>query len=132
MIALLKKRVILIPIDILYLSDFFKLYQILHCCIEYPHILQEKMLLQTYTAFTCRIYNKKLRKKYLTPEIEMIYYLNYRFQELLQNSCNINSRLPLFQGSKAVYKVILPVIQLYMACNLQQCMYVLLNCLSPA
>ena len=29
-----------------------------HCCIKCPQILQAKTLLQKYTAFTCRIYNK--------------------------------------------------------------------------
>ena len=31
-----------------------------HCCIKCPQNLQVKTLLQTYTAFTCRIYNKIL------------------------------------------------------------------------
>ena len=30
----------------------------LHCCIKCPQNLQVKTLLQTYTAFTCRIYNE--------------------------------------------------------------------------
>ena len=33
----------------------------LHCCIKCPQNIQEKTLLQTYTAFTCRIYNKILK-----------------------------------------------------------------------
>ena len=33
-----------------------------HCCIKCPQNLQVKTLLQTYTAFTCRIYNEILLK----------------------------------------------------------------------
>ena len=33
-----------------------------HCCIKCPQNLQVKTLLQKYTAFTCRIYNKILLK----------------------------------------------------------------------
>ena len=34
----------------------------LHYCIKCPQNLQVKTLLQTYTAFTCRIYNEILLK----------------------------------------------------------------------
>ena len=33
-----------------------------HCCIKCPQNVQVKTLLQTYTAFTCRIYNEILLK----------------------------------------------------------------------
>jgi hypothetical protein len=33
-----------------------------HCCIKCPQNLQVKTLLQTYTAFTCRIYKEILLK----------------------------------------------------------------------
>ena len=33
-----------------------------HCCIKCPQILQVKTLLQMYTAFTCMIYNKILKR----------------------------------------------------------------------
>ena len=54
-----------------------------HCCIKCLQILQEKTLLQMYTDFTCIIYNKILfyTYNYLTPEIELIYYSDDRFQD---------------------------------------------------
>ena len=56
-----QKKVILTPIGISYLSDCFILHQILHCCIKCSQILQVKPLLQTYTAFTYRIDNEKIK-----------------------------------------------------------------------
>ena len=83
---------------------FANLLLFIHCCIKCSQILKVKTLLQTYTAFTCRLYNKNALKKYLAPEIEVC------------NTIDITdiNRLPLFQGSKAVYTVtkILPVIRL--------------------
>ena len=46
------------------LEEFQKSFEAiwLHCCIKCPQNLEVKTLLQTYTAFTCRIYNEILLK----------------------------------------------------------------------